>query len=75
LTLSHWNAYSGRRTEDMATQIKPKKQKSKGKQHPVHAESFDKIAAALDASRTYPSAQELAQIFRREAVRVRAILR
>lgn len=52
-----------------------RKRKSKGKQHPLHAESLDRIAEDLMAGRTYPSSGEIAQLFRREANRVRSIVR
>lgn len=92
-----WNAYTGPRTEDMATKpTKPKhkpvrhslgrgdrkvgralraRRQSKGKQHPLHAESLDKIADDLDAGAIYPTAGVIANMFRDEAKRVRSILR
>lgn len=55
---------------------KPKR-KSKGKRHPVYAESLDNIAdtLALEGEDIPVTRLELITIFRDEAARVRSILR
>jgi hypothetical protein len=50
---------------------KPKKRKSKGRQHPLHAESLDRMSAELETI----GAVTIAKVFRHEAKRVRTILR
>jgi len=54
---------------------KPKR-KSKGKRHPVHAETLDLLADALSLSQEgLIGRQEMIKVLRDEADRVRTILR
>lgn len=50
------------------------KRKSKGKQHPVHAQSLARIAAAIDST-PYLTPHTLSRIFMNEAKRVQSVLR
>lgn len=59
----------------MPTPTKPKR-KSKGKRHPLTAESLEQIAENLmERGHTFITSADLAGMFKNEAVRVRKILR
>lgn len=52
-----------------------KKRESKGRRHRLHAQSLDNIADDFNAGPTYPTSDLIAKWFRKEADRVRGILR
>lgn len=54
------------------------KHKSKGKQHPLHAESLEHMARELFSNPAYPAyitKFDVARLFKGEAERIRTILR
>lgn len=60
----------------MPTKPKPKtKRKSKGKRHPLFAETLDKLADKLESNYSLLSGHHLSHMLREEAKRVRGILR
>lgn len=65
------------KTKVAARQLPGHKRRSKGKQHPLHAESLEHMARELELNRSgaYPTAIEIAKVFRGEAKRIRSIVR
>jgi hypothetical protein len=60
----------------MPTKPKPKtKRKSKGKRHPLFAETLDNLADKLQSNYALLSGHQLSELLRDEMKRVRGILR
>lgn len=60
----------------MPTTDKPKKRKSKGKRHLLHAESLERLADAVDTrGGYYITCRTFARMLRAEAKRVKTIVR